>query len=78
MGAWCEFVDYGVQGVCVVSLLGRVVVHLIGFVDKIVSIRTDLAVVALICVGRRNGSRASVVSYNVVVSRPFVLQDFLS
>ena len=39
MGAWCEFVDYGVQGVCVVSLLGRVVVDLIGFVDRIATTR---------------------------------------
>ena len=78
MGAWVEFEDDVLQGVCVVLLLGRVLVHLIGFVDKIVSIRTGVAVVALICVGRRNCSRTSVVSYNVVVSRPFVLQEFLS
>ena len=78
MGAWFDFEDDVLQGVCVVLLLGRVVVHLIGFVDKIVSIRTDVAVLALICVGRRNGSRASVVSYNVVVFRPFLLQEFLS
>ena len=78
MGAWVEFEGDVLQGVCVVLLLGRVVVHLIGIVDKIVSIRTDVAAVALVCVGRRNGSRASEVSYNVVVSRPFVLQEFLS
>ena len=57
MGAWFEFEGDVLEGVCVVLLLGRVLVHLIGFVDKIVSIRTGLAVVALICVGRRNGSR---------------------
>ena len=60
------------------SLLGRVVVDLIGFVDRVVSIRTDLAAVALICVGRHDGSRTSVVSYIVVVFRLFVLQEFLS
>ena len=34
-----SFVDHVVQGVCVVSLLGRVVVDLIGFVDRIATTR---------------------------------------
>ena len=39
MGAWVEFEDDVLQGVCVVLLLGRVVVHLIGFVDRIATTR---------------------------------------
>ena len=39
MGACAEFEDDVLHGVCVVLLLGRVLVHLIGFVDRIATTR---------------------------------------